>query len=275
MRIALQRSWLSYTVLRPEWVNPDGRMADGGAGQVPAPPPPSPRWPGSERVTPPAWLTIFNKLLAKLRVPFMVVRRPDFRRDLATIEQMANLRLLADQVLTRGVPGAFVELGCYTGAASTVIGHALRAYKDHRPFHVYDRFDIQLSSLGSNVREIFETNMRDFGVPMPMVHQGDFHDTVPYALPERIAFAHVDCGIGDRPELHAALVVHCLNGLYPRLSEGAIVVLMDYHDANTTWHGTDVNPGVRLGCEEFFADKPERVLPLYGGVYSHGYFRKL
>jgi hypothetical protein len=33
-------------------------------------------------------------------------------------------------------------------------------------------------------------------------------------------------------------------------------------------------PGVKRACDEFFADKPERMYALYAGPYAHGFFRK-
>jgi O-methyltransferase len=51
-------------------------------------------------------------------------------------------------------------------------------------------------------------------------------------------------------------------------------VLMDYHEEGITIHGANVNPGVKLACDEFFTGKPEGVYTLYGGPCSHGYFRK-
>jgi O-methyltransferase len=59
------------------------------------------------------------------------------------------------------------------------------------------------------------------------------------------------------------------------MSNGAICVLMDYHDKTVNNIAYNINPGVKLGCDEFLSDKPERIISLYGNQYSHGYFRKV
>ncbi|HMC97668.1 MAG TPA: class I SAM-dependent methyltransferase, partial [Flavobacteriales bacterium] len=170
--------------------------------------------------------------------------------------------------------GDFVELGCYTGSTATVFAQLLQAYDPSRFLHVFDRFDIELGRKRS-IRNLFVANLERFEVAMPVIHEGDFIDTVPGELPERIAFVHIDCGHGGDVKQHAALVTHCLNGIYPRLSPGAVVVFMDYHVPGVTWYGNDSNPGVRLACDAFFADKPENIHLLYGGACSHACIRKV
>ena len=70
------------------------------------------------------------------------------------------------------------------------------------------------------------------------------------------------------------IVLHLLKNIYPRLSSGAVVLFMDYHDPNLTVKGDAVNPGVKMACDVFFHDKPEVVYTLYGNQYSHGYIIK-
>ena len=63
--------------------------------------------------------------------------------------------------------------------------------------------------------------------------------------------------------------------VYPKLSKGAVAIFMDYHIPGRTMDGMNVNPGVRMACDAFFADKPEQIEMLYGGPCSHAYIRKL
>ena len=72
----------------------------------------------------------------------------------------------------------------------------------------------------------------------------------------------------------ARLMLRALSHVYQRLSPGGILVLMDYHVPGLTVEGNDSNPGVRPAADAFFADRPERVITLYGGPCSHGYVRK-
>jgi hypothetical protein len=37
----------------------------------------------------------------------------------------------------------------------------------------------------------------------------------------------------------------------------------------------DINPGVKLAYDEFFAGKPEQIVCLFGNQYNHAYFRKV
>jgi O-methyltransferase len=64
-----------------------------------------------------------------------------------------------------------------------------------------------------------------------------------------------------------------LQHTYPRLPPGAVCVIDDYCDPSfSDWNFL---PGVKKACDEFFADKPEKVAPLYAGFAAQGYFRKL
>ena len=62
--------------------------------------------------------------------------------------------------------------------------------------------------------------------------------------------------------------------IYPRMSAGAICVLMDYNDPEINGIGHNANPGVKLACDEFLVNKPEEIIPLYGNQYFHAYFQK-
>jgi O-methyltransferase len=52
-----------------------------------------------------------------------------------------------------------------------------------------------------------------------------------------------------------------------------VCVIDDYCDPEfSDWNFL---PGVKKACDEFFADKPEKVATLYAGFAAQGYFRKL
>jgi O-methyltransferase len=65
-----------------------------------------------------------------------------------------------------------------------------------------------------------------------------------------------------------------LKHVYPRLTKGAICVIDDYSNPDVYPEWTQL-PGVKRACDEYLADKPEKVEQLYSGVSPHGYFRKL
>ena len=230
-------------------------------------------WPGSERWKLQPWARTLNTLLRKFRLPVAFQHAFDDREDMVTLEQAANLHLLLAGVIQTKVSGAVVELGCYAGSTSVVIASLMKRLDPRRRFHVFDSFEHELGNL-RNIRSEFESNMRKLGTRSQQIHEGDLFDTIPSQLPDEIAFAHIDLGIGGDPVAHSSVITHALDSIYPKLQQNAIVVLMDYHVPGQTINGHDANPGVRLACDQFFLHRPEAVTTLYGGAYSHGYFRK-
>lgn len=214
-----------------------------------------------------------TNLLRKARLPLAVQRSFDHRLDMVSLEQVNNLYLLLTSVLVGQVPGEVVELGCHTGSTTTVLGQVLQSFEQPPALHVYDLFDGTWSTEES-VLDRFKANHAAIGLALPFIHKGDVFRTVPVELPDQIAFAHVDLGVGGDHALHYRLVTHALESILPRLSRHGVMVLMDYHVPGLTVDGNDSNPGVRQACDAFFLNKPERVITLYGGPCSHGFVRK-
>lgn len=231
------------------------------------------KWPGSERWRTRSWVKNLNKVLQKLGVPLALKRSFDHREDMLSLEQAANIQLLLSGVLSSGVQGAAVELGCYTGSTSAVMASLLKARGTAMSLHVYDSFAHELGG-EQGVRTVFEENFRKLDLPLPAIHAGDLRITVPAQLPASIAFAHLDLGVGGDPGAHASILTYALEAVYPRLAPHAVLVIQDYHVPGLTVDGNDSNPGVRLACDAFFNNKPEHVSTLYGGPCSHGYIRK-
>lgn len=231
-------------------------------------------WPGAPKQERSNTMVLINKVLDKVRSPLAVTPRFDHRENMVSVEQVVNFQHLIARVLDGNIPGDLVELGCYTGSTSAIIGTILREAGSKRSFHVYDSFEYNLSRTKIDVLGSFVENMKREKLELPFIHRGDLYETVPAELPERIAFAHIDLGTGGDPNEHRKCLLHCLQSVYERMSHGAICVLMDYHVPGVTINGANVNPGVQKGADEFFADKEEKVFTLYGGPCSHGYFRK-
>ncbi len=231
------------------------------------------RLPGTERWVPSPWVVFMNRVLNKLRSPVVLRSRFDHREDMVSMEQISNLELLLTDVLDQKVPGAVVELGCYMGSTSAVLASILDHLDRSRFMHVYDRFDIGLDG-SEKIRDIFERRMRECRVTMPRIHAGDITHTVPTDLPNAIAFAHMDLGIGGDVFGHVSLVAHGLAHTYARLAHGGVIVFMDYHVPGLTVQGNDSNPGVRITVDAFFENKPEKPRILFGGPCSHAYIRK-
>ena len=49
---------------------------------------------------------------------------------------------------------------------------------------------------------------------------------------------------------------------------------MEYYDKASGDQGLDVDPGVKLACDEFLVGKPERVMVLYGNYFLYWFLRK-
>jgi len=218
--------------------------------------------------------SLTNKTIRRIGFPIELKRLPD-PGEMITLEQQLNLNHLVGQVLFYGVPGDVIELGCFTGSSAMQIRKVIDYYDSSRKFHVFDSFKWKHQLHDMDVKELFIQNFRQAGLDLPEIHEGCFEATLTDQLPDQISFLHIDCGTGRNPSEHSRLVQFCLEQVYPRMSRGAICLLMDYHDRELTLKGLDMNPGVKMACDTFFSDKKEKVSVLYGNHYSHGYFRKL
>jgi O-methyltransferase len=223
---------------------------------------------------------LLNRLFRALGIDVRVVR-PQETGEMTSVEQRINLFHLASQVLVYRVPGDVVEIGCRAGSTAVLLESVIASHDSSRTLHVYDGF------YENTPTELLD-NFRRLGLRPPVVHSGPFDQTLPAALPDRICFAHVDLGMGPAHvgAMESALR-RILPELYDRLAPGAIGVIADYCDPDLYrrpgfvfpacirftgfWH---IYPQVKRVCDEFFVGRPEQVHALYGGEFSHGYFRK-
>jgi O-methyltransferase len=184
-------------------------------------------------------------------------------------ERIVDLTHALVTVLDEGVPGDVVELGCNRGRTSVVLQMVMEASDPGRTLHLYDSFEGLPEPSSRDGRDgVFvlgrgdclaaecevRTLFHQHGLRTPVIHAGWFSDTLPHDLPEQIAFAYLDA------DLYESTLI-ALRHVYPRLSEGALVVLDDYADTErpTSWSGL---PGPRAACEHFFALRPERTLAI-------------
>ena len=205
---------------------------------------------------------------------------PSFTGYMTTIEQRINLFHLLTQVLAFGVPGDVVEVGTHEGVTASLFMTVLAQHDPGRSLHLYDAFENPPESAA-------RANFQRLGLAPPTTHRGWLHETLPSQTPEQVAFFHIDIGPGRSAAELALDVRFALEQLYPRMAAGAVGVIQDYCDPNmyqrpgyhfpglirSTQHW-NLYPQIKPACDDFFRDKPERVHPLFGGNYSHGYFRK-
>jgi O-methyltransferase len=195
-----------------------------------------------------------------------------------SVEQAINIYHLLSQVISQGIPGEVVELGCYEGTTAILMQHTLDQLRSAKRIHVYDSFQGLPDKTADDGDTRFERgdcragrerlleNVRRQGVRPPEIHAGWFHETLPRELPERLCFVHLDA------DFYASILCG-LESVYPRLAPGAIVLVDDCWDP-AVHPVPDRLPGVRRACDAFLAGKPERLHVLIGGCASHAYFRK-
>ncbi|QDH81341.1 hypothetical protein FKX85_20830 [Echinicola soli] len=223
-------------------------------------------------------LLFANKVLK--RIGLRLTHHFDTRRDMCSLEQRINLFHLLIRVLQEEVKGDIVEVGTFTGQCALLFQQVNTLFDNRKKFHVYDSFETKFTEKG-DVLSLLKRNFQHAGLQLPEVHKGYFQDTIPDQLPAEISFAHIDCGCGDDPMAHKALILSCLPHVYQRLSVGGMCVFMDYFDPKDANEQTrafklhKINSGVRLAVDEFFKEKPEKIVTLYGGPASHAFIRKM
>jgi O-methyltransferase len=219
-------------------------------------------------------ITLLNKGINFLRPGYRIAAPPNPVVDMTTLEQRINYFHLLDATIAAQVPGDVIELGCFTGQCALLFQKVIQQHHSDKTLHLYDSFEVKFTLQGS-IEDILRENFATTSLHMPVLHKGYFQDTLPAQLPAKICFVHIDCGFGGDVAAHKEVMLHCLQTVYPRMSNGAICVLMDYHDSLGGATGYDVNPGVKLACDEFLASKPEKIVSLYGNQISHAFFRKV
>ncbi len=217
---------------------------------------------------------LVNKVLKRLNLSYEFKKKINPSADMATLEQRINYYHLLTSVISEKTEGDVVELGCFNGQCAMLFQKTLNSLNSVKKLHLFDSFEVKFEITGSVEHELI-SNFKNNGLQLPIIHKGLFEKTLATDLPDKIAFAHIDCGFGGDVTDHKTIVLYCLEEVYKRLSKGGKCVMMDYHDAGSKDPGNDYNPGVKLACDDFFSDKPEQIICLYGGESSHGYFKKL
>lgn len=172
--------------------------------------------------------------------------------------------LLEAARLVRGVEGDFAECGVRYGKSSLFLMTGAGEDSAKR-LHVFDSFE-GLSDPGTGdldesgrsewekgdlavPEDIVRRNLADFGSRV-VLHKGWIPDRFPEVEGERFSLVHVDV------DLHAP-THDSFAFFYPRVASGGVMICDDYGFASC--------PGAKRAVDEFFADKPERVISLPTG----------
>ncbi len=171
------------------------------------------------------------------------------------VERLIFLSLAFDQIHKENVPGDFLELGVYQGSTATVLAHSARRLDRHLylldTFEGFDSKDFNGIDAGRVVdftNTSLETVKARVGETNTTYIKGYFPETAAQ-LPSdaQYCLVHIDV------DLYAP-ILSGLEYFYHRLSPGGFLIVHDY--SSLEWEG------VEKAVDEFFADKPECVIPI-------------
>ena len=198
---------------------------------------------------------------------------------MTTPERVAALQEAVRYVVTAGVPGAMVECGVWRGGSMMAVAHTLRAMgSEGRDLYLYDTFsgmpspgerDVDLlsgvsaadrrarhkdklandASIPTTLQllplEEVRRLMLETGYPAERLHfvAGLVEETIPGEAPEAIAMLRLDTD-------YYSSTRHELQHLYPRVSDGGVVIIDDYG----RWKGS------REATDEYLAEQGLHVL---------------
>lgn len=169
--------------------------------------------------------------------------------------------LAFDQMTKEGVIGDIAELGAYKGETASVL--AIMARRMGTTAWILDTFEgfnpKDLTGIDAPHAQEFEDTSLEavralVGEENTRFIKGYFPDSAAQ-MPDDLRFAlvHIDC------DLYAPISA-ALRYFYPRLLPGGYLIIHDY--ACLAWDGAEA------AVDEFFADKPEPVIPLTDGCGS-------
>lgn len=187
----------------------------------------------------------------------------------ASAEAMVALLRAVEHVAQHRIPGAFVECGVYTGGNIELMIRALQHLDmSDRHIYAYDTFagmpkpeEIDDRGQGTTLKTMWEGHRSDrdgdagsnwmrasldavrrrisrLGYPADRLHfvQGLVEQTIPAVIPDRIAILRLDTDFYSSTR-------HELEHLYPRLSDGGVLIIDDY----------GAMPGCRIATDEYAA----------------------
>ena len=190
----------------------------------------------------------------------IIEQHPETISTLVNIEQM---RYILDGLYSvKDIPGDVVELACNIGTTALYIRRLLNMLESDKIYHVYDSFeglpepeevDGDLCKKG-DMQKNQEDLINSFlvaGLEIPVIHKGWFAEIPDNEYPDKICFAFFD---GD----FCSSILDSFCKVYHKMSKGGVIIVHDYEGAQL--------PGVKVACDYFLADKPEKVSDVFYGM---------
>jgi len=184
---------------------------------------------------------------------------PDVMRAIARIRQEYDLKMEDCEAYTiysavkstDGLSGDIAEAGVYRGGSAKVICQA----KGDRSLHLFDTFEglphdgeVDWFFSKGDYSANYEDVRREFANEKNVhLYKGLFPDTAGPISDKTFSFVHLDV------DLYSSTLA-CLNFFYDRMEKGGIIISHDY----------GYHEGVKKAFTEFFKDKPEVVVRLFG-----------
>lgn len=163
--------------------------------------------------------------------------------------------LIVDQLAKDAIGGDFAELGVFKGhSAQFLAAIARRLGRTTYLLDTFEGFDAKdLCEDESRLKGAFsDTSLNavraKVGTEQTVYIKGRFPDTAAQ-LPDDVTYSlvHIDCDLGEP-------MAAGLHYFYPRVRPGGFIIMHDYN--SLYWDGAE------MAIDQFFADKPESIVPL-------------
>lgn len=177
------------------------------------------------------------------------------QNDQVTSVETTEILRLAEQCL--GVDGDFVELGCYKGDTTLLLGKLLAKSAPEKRLFAYDSFaglpektredassagrDFQAGELFVSKREVLD-KIRRAALRNVVLKKAWFAELTTQDLPEKIVFAFIDGDFYESQKVALELVV-------PHMVSGGIIICHDYNNPDL--------PGASQAVDEFLQKHSE------------------
>lgn len=178
----------------------------------------------------------------------------------------------AEDILTRDIPGDFVECGVFMGGSSMIMAEVLKHFNSTRTLWLFDTFDgvpmpneTELTHSGENLKDWYVDNMIEMETgksdwcytTLDVVKEniaicdydnmqfivGRVEDTIPSIGPINIALLRIDVDLVDPTR-------HILEQFYPRLTTSGYLILDDYGHF----------PGIKKTVDDYFKHTPTEII---------------